>query len=220
MKSILKTFLILTILLLSASLASAADYSVRFSDIDLDADGYISWPEYKSYYPQATRAAYEEYLRGGESIDIDAWRYYRRKNLYDGPVYAARFRDIDVNRDGLIYWDEFKGYYPYSTKVIFMEISRGRNFIDYDSWLVYRDKYGFTHTAYYGRFREVDLDGDGVITWAEFKAYYPTARREDYFAAIGTSPSMDYYRWRYYGERYGYGPVDPGKEGKIKQKLQ
>ena len=54
------------------------------------------------------------------------------------PRYQAAFGDLDANRDAVVEWREFKGYYPEADPKAFLEADRNKDGdISPDEWRFY-----------------------------------------------------------------------------------
>lgn len=56
---------------------------------------------------------------------------------------------------------------------------------------------------YDGHFGDMDPNGDGMVTWEEFVAYFPDATEEDFLLISGEDKQMDHDEWHVYKEAHG-----------------
>lgn len=81
----IKSFKFLTILglslLMSVSVALAAGYNGHFGDMDKDGNDYVSWEEFKAYFPHGEKKAFDE-IAAGKDFDHDAWHEFKEKHGY------------------------------------------------------------------------------------------------------------------------------------------
>lgn len=61
-----------------ASMPDPSAFNAHFGDMDTDGDDRVSWEEFKSYFPQATKEIYQELdLNGDGTVDHDEWHEFK-----------------------------------------------------------------------------------------------------------------------------------------------
>ena len=60
------------------SLPEPASFNAHFGDIDIDGDDWVSWKEFKSYFPQATSDIFNALdLNEDGHVDHDEWHKFK-----------------------------------------------------------------------------------------------------------------------------------------------
>jgi major membrane immunogen (membrane-anchored lipoprotein) len=61
-----------------ASMPDPRTFNAHFGDMDTDGDDLVSWAEFKSHFPQATKEIYQELdLNGDGKVDHDEWHEFK-----------------------------------------------------------------------------------------------------------------------------------------------
>lgn len=61
-----------------ASMPDPGSFNAHFGDMDTDGDDLVSWEEFKSQFPQATKDIYQELdLNGDGKVDHDEWHEFK-----------------------------------------------------------------------------------------------------------------------------------------------
>ena len=91
MKNLLLAFAAIIFL---ASNALAADYAGHFGDMDANADGTVTWTEFKTHFPHAEEDAFARADGNGDSgLNHDEWHAFKSEygyghGLEDGGGYS------------------------------------------------------------------------------------------------------------------------------------
>ena len=60
------------------SMPDPGTFNAHFGDMDTDGDDAVSWEEFKSHFPQATKEIYQELdLNGDGTVDHDEWHEFK-----------------------------------------------------------------------------------------------------------------------------------------------
>ena len=71
---------------------------------------------------------------------------YHDTALPDPKQYNAHFENMDSTKDGLISWEEFKGYFPQAEPKVFSTIDLNKDgYIDHDEWNKFKEAHGLEH---------------------------------------------------------------------------
>jgi len=62
---------------------------------------------------------------------------------------------------------------------------------------------GVQAAKYDGHFGDMDPNGDGVVVWEEFVAFFPDATEEDFVLIAGEDKEMDHDEWHRYKDAHG-----------------
>ena len=63
------------------SMPDPSTFNAHFGDLDTDGDDQVSWEEFKSHFPTATKDVYHElYLNGDGTVDHDEWHEFKVKH--------------------------------------------------------------------------------------------------------------------------------------------
>ena len=61
------------------SMPDPGTFNAHFGDMDTDGDDQVSWEEFKSHFPQATKEVYKELdLNGDGTVDHDEWHEFKK----------------------------------------------------------------------------------------------------------------------------------------------
>ena len=61
-----------------STLPEPSTFNAHFGDMDTDNDEMLSWEEFKSHFPQATKEIYQELdLNGDGMVDHDEWHAFK-----------------------------------------------------------------------------------------------------------------------------------------------
>ena len=61
------------------SMPDPGTFNAHFGDMDTDGDDQVSWEEFKSQFPQATKEVYKELdLNGDGTVDHDEWHEFKK----------------------------------------------------------------------------------------------------------------------------------------------
>ena len=66
---------------------------------------------------------------------------------------------------------------------------------------------------YAGHFGDMDTDKDNLVSWDEFKAYFPQADENTYKEIAGDDSAIDHGEWHDFKEKHGYGHGEGKKHG-------
>lgn len=136
----------------------------------------------------ATIAAF--FLLAGNGFASD----YHKEGMADTTTFeafgGAYMGEMDMDGDGGVTWKEFHGEFPAAQKEFFDVVDLNKDeVISGAEWHRFRQAHGLNHPQRHHRTNlpnpkpyakslgEVDGDGDGEVTWDEFKKVFPDSER-------------------------------------------
>jgi hypothetical protein len=119
---------------------------------------------------------------------------FHKQGMADTTMYElygnAYMGELDANGDGFVTWEEFHGRFPSVEREFFEVVDLDKDgFVSGEEWHMFRQAHGLNHPRRYHRtnlpdpkpfvrpMERVDANGDGMVTWDEFKAAFPQAKR-------------------------------------------
>jgi Ca2+-binding EF-hand superfamily protein len=130
------------------------------------------------------------FLLAGNGLATD----YQKEGMADTSTYEAFGKaymgEMDMDGDGGVTWKEFHGEFPDAPREFFDVVDLNKDeFVSGDEWHKFRQAHGLNHPQRYHRtnlpnpkpyarpMAEVDGNGNGEVTWDEFKATFSNAKR-------------------------------------------
>ncbi|MGM0656220.1 MAG: EF-hand domain-containing protein [Thermodesulfobacteriota bacterium] len=141
--------------------------------------------------------------------------------------FNKQFKDIDINGDNSLSFDEFKNVFPSAEQKAFDYLDSDKNkTLSHEEWLQFKKMHsgmGKYHKQKYhtnklpdplkfnAHFPDMDSDNNNRVTLEEFKAYFPEAsEHEDVFNAIdldGTG-DLNHDEWHEFKAAHGMKRMD------------
>lgn len=119
---------------------------------------------------------------------------YHKQGMADTTTFEtfgqAYMGEMDMDGDGGVTWDEFHGEFPDAQREFFDVVDLNKDeVVSGPEWHKFRQAHGLNHPQRYHRTNlpdskpyakpmgDVDGNGDGELTWDEFKGAFPDAKR-------------------------------------------
>ncbi|MFP4309200.1 MAG: hypothetical protein ACLFQQ_18455, partial [Desulfococcaceae bacterium] len=150
-------------------------YNAPMGDMDQDGDAAISWDEFQTRLPNTERAVFDAIdSDGGGDIDEAEWRAFKKSHGMKGGQYAKQGEKAHG------------GYTAHDKKDRYHQTALP----DPDGFMAKLDT--------------LDADGDGGVTWREFRNQFPDADREVYDAMdLDGDGTVGAAEWRRFREAHG-----------------
>ena len=110
-------FLIEAVPALAANTAPTTDAAKKFSQMDTDKNGKVTWEEFQKAYPGLSQSVFDALdadKNGG--ISVEEWQRA-----------AGRFLQMDTDGDGYVSWEDFQRVFPKMQKGAFESIDTDKN---------------------------------------------------------------------------------------------